>query len=76
MKKAMLALKYERFALNVVEILIFFFCFEICLFTICARVWWKEHSCLLKVKGCVLLLLYGFFFYSRIERKQNITFKR
>lgn len=54
----------------------FFFCFEICLFTICARVWWKEHSCLLKVKGCVLLFLNGSFFYSRIERKQNFAFKR
>jgi len=57
--------------LNVAEILIFF-CFEICLFTICARVWWKEHSYLLKVKGCVLLFLYGFFF-SNQELKENKT---
>jgi hypothetical protein len=75
MKKTMLVLKYERFALNVAEFLNFF-CFDIRLCTICARVWWKEHSCLLKVKGHVLLFLYGSFSYSRIEIKQNITFKR
>jgi hypothetical protein len=68
MKKTMLVLKYERFALNVAEILNFF-CFEICLFPIFNSV--VEGTLLLVESERMCIIIFVWFFFSIQELKEK-----